>query len=400
MRLIFTIIIFLQFTLSQEIASITLNIKETQSDEWWSKFNQKGIDSSNFHLSYNFKIPEKKISLHSNLYIEKNSFILGESILSISLKEIFKLKVGRYYRDFSSYLNDNLSSGSLLISRNTYPLPKVGFLGKTKNKNSFINYGIAHGIFDKNDIYLEAPFLHEKFLYYNYKNKKNSFSIGLVHEAIWAGHVKGFGKQPANFEDFFRIFRASHGDENALETDQINALGNHLGIWDFSFSHSFNEKIIKFYYQHLFEDESGFKFKNNYDGLWGIELLNNKFNLLIEYLNTTDQSNSFGKGQGNDSYYNHGVYLDGWSYKEFSLGSPFIDFNQNIPVEVLHFGFSTKKNNNFYKILTSKRLNNSQDVLFNLNYKKYIRKKTIGISLSNSISNQIIVGISYSYKFE
>lgn len=400
MRLIFTIIIFLQFALPQETTNITLKVKESQSDEWWSKFNQKGIDSSSIHISHNFKITNKKINLYSNLYLEKNSIILGESIFSISLNEIFQLKVGRYYRDFSSYLNDNLSSGSLLISNNTYPLPKVGFLGRTKNKNSYINYGIAHGMFDKSNIYLEAPFLHEKFLYYNYKNRKNSFSIGLVHEAIWAGHVEGFGKQPSDFEDFFRIFRASHGDDSALETDQINALGNHLGIWDFSFSHSFDEKIIKFYYQHLFEDESGFKFKNNYDGLWGFELLNNNFNLLIEYLNTSDQSNSYGKNQGNDSYYNHGVYLDGWSYKEFSLGSPFIDFNQNIPTEVLHFGFSIEKYNNFYKILTSKRLNNSQDILFNFNYEKNIRKTTIGISLSNSTREKMIVGINYSYKFE
>ena len=39
----------------------------------------------------------------------------------------------------------------------------------------------------------------------------------------------------------------------------------------FCFINLFNEKNVKVYYQHLFEDDSGFRFKNKYDGLWGIE---------------------------------------------------------------------------------------------------------------------------------
>ena len=89
----------------------------------------------------------------------------------------------------------------------------------------------------------------KNFLYFNFKLPQNIFKIGLVHEAIWGGTTH-LGKQPATFEDYFRIFRASHGSESAILMDQVNALGNHLGIWDFAYIYE-NKNRMKFYYQHF-----------------------------------------------------------------------------------------------------------------------------------------------------
>ena len=46
-------------------------------------------------------------------------------------------------------------------------------------------------MFKKNDLYIESPFLHEKFIYTNINILKSKIIIGLVHEAMWAGHIKG-----------------------------------------------------------------------------------------------------------------------------------------------------------------------------------------------------------------
>ena len=42
--------------------------------------------------------------------------------ISFSIK---KVKFGRYYRDFSSYLNDELSSGSMLIGKMLYQCQRL-----------------------------------------------------------------------------------------------------------------------------------------------------------------------------------------------------------------------------------------------------------------------------------
>ena len=61
-----------------------------------------------------------------------------------------KLKFGRYYRDFSQYLNSDLTSGSMLISQNAMPMPKIGinfsYNFKRNKKYSFYG-GLAHASF-------------------------------------------------------------------------------------------------------------------------------------------------------------------------------------------------------------------------------------------------------------
>ena len=66
----------------------------------------------------------------SNAYHKNKSFDFGESYLRHSIFKNTHIKIGKYYRDFSSYLNDDLSSGSMLISKNAQPIPKLGLLHK------------------------------------------------------------------------------------------------------------------------------------------------------------------------------------------------------------------------------------------------------------------------------
>ena len=114
-------------------------------------------------------------------------------------------------RNFSS-----LSLGSMIVSSNALPIPRVSFsipdyqLIKMKNIPVKIKGGISHGWLDRG-LYLEPPLLHEKWLYLSYENEKISTYLGVVHEAIWGGATTEFGPQPDSFKDFLRVFFLSSG---------------------------------------------------------------------------------------------------------------------------------------------------------------------------------------------
>ena len=111
------------------------------------------------------------------------------------------------------------------------------------------NFGISHGLFSTSQAYETAPMLHEKFIYLNYVKNKNELSVGLVHEAIWGGSTKEYGKFPNSFKDFFKIFISSDGPF-VEGSDHANALGNHLGIWDFYYKK--NCRYIRFNIFHVY----------------------------------------------------------------------------------------------------------------------------------------------------
>ena len=88
-----------------------------------------------------------------------------------------------------------------------------------------------------------------------------------------------------------------------------------------------------------------------------------------------------------DSYYNHEVYKHGWSFKGNTLGNPFISFEENIPVRILHFGFSKNTSASKYKILASQNLNLSNEIYYGFFYERKLRKIIYGFSLANNLDN-------------
>jgi hypothetical protein len=182
-----------------------------------------------------------------------------------------------------------------------------------------------------------------------------------------------------------------------------NALGNHLGIWDFYYKKQNEEKLLKLYYQHFFEDTSGLRFTNRIDGLWGVELENYipKTNLLIEYLTTEDQDRTI----HNDAYYNHYQYNLGWSYKGYALGNPFINYLKVEPVKVFHLGLSGKiYSKYYYQFKVAKKINIGDKIKYKLvmtkefDEKNYPSISDLNIYIMNNENMKNGLGISISYK--
>jgi len=368
------------------------------SSQWWSQYNNYGQDPSEIYFNYKARYKHKNANIGVKVFASKDKIYIGESYVKSELFSNTYLKVGKYYKDFSSYLNETLSSGSLLISNNAEPMPKIGLLSSykfKKSQNFDFNFGISHGLFSKSTIYKTAPMLHEKFVYLNYSKNKNDFSIGFVHEAIWGGSTESYGDFPHSFKDFFKVFISADGPLLDGEP-HANALGNHLGIWDFYYKKTINNKELKFYYQHFFEDTSGLRFDNKSDGLWGIELSNfiKNTDILIEYLNTMNQDSN--PPYVNENYYNHYQYQEGWSYKGYSIGNPFIDFLENNPSKVFHLGISSNEVNNYsYKLLLSRKIDSSDLIKYQASIGKMINQWLVKVVVtgeknnSNNISMQL-----------
>jgi hypothetical protein len=180
--------------------------------------------------------------------------------------------------------------------------------------------------------------LHAKSLYFKSRlSSKTELITGLNHYAQWGGTSAILGKQPSGFKDYLKIVTGSSGGSDALETDQINALGNHLGSYLLQLNHKGNKIDWSFYWSHPFEDRSGREMMNYPDGLYGLHFDLKKptqlvTHLNIEFYNTQHMSGTSGYyydengnlqiGSGADNYFNNGVYTSGWTYFGRTIGTP------------------------------------------------------------------------------
>ena len=177
-KIFFFLALLISTSMSQDSSyQVKINLNPDNHDYWWLNNNNNGKDFNEKIVDFSWDLENKSTEYQiilSNGLSSENKLYIGESFIKKSLSKNVTIKLGKYYRDFSLYLNDNLSSGSMLISHNAEPMPKIGLSGIipfNKNKNISFNWGISHGEFDKNEYYSKAPFLHEKFIYINFKKK-------------------------------------------------------------------------------------------------------------------------------------------------------------------------------------------------------------------------------------
>ncbi len=398
MKLHLILLLFLTILLPKENNKISINLYNYDKLEWWTKFNNNGLNFTKSNISFTYQNTSDNYNLLINTHTSNEKIIFGESYISFLIADSYKIKFGRYYRDFSTYLNDDLSSGSMLIGINALPIPKIGFLGEyqIKRNNKFkFTYGLSHSILDKNDIYNKSPFIHEKFLYLIKKDDNYEYGLGFVHEAMWSGSTYDNGEFPSSFNDFLKVVLSADGEKKQGQS-HANALGNHLGIWDFYFRKKNNSNVLKFYYQHFFEDTSGLRFKNRFDGLWGVEYkdLSTKLNFLLEYINTSNQDRN--PPYVNDDYYNHSEYTLGWSYKGYVIGNPFLDNIDSNPSKVIHVAMSNEDFSNLkFEISLSKRIHINDTFKYSLTVGKVFKNFTSSIFINGSKSKNIGLRIFY-----
>lgn len=356
-------------------SSVNLNTAGLDNDlPFWLHANRDGVIDQGSANSISYLAGSGKYFLNKDWRIE----VGGKAVLRFSdnssafLNEIFMkfqgydfiLAAGKYI-DPLAQKEDDLSTGSFMISRNASPIPKIalytdGFVGVPKT-NGIINYSgmFAHGWFE-DDRYVKNAYLHQKYLYLKIQYAFFEAVGGIVHNTQWAGISPTYGELPSGWETFKEVVFASGSSEsNAPGGEQNNAIGNSVAAYDFSLKLLFEKVDLKAYRLFYLEDKVSTQFRSPWDGVWGIKIEPKGFrlidNILWEHVNTKRQDSFDFEPAGTSRYYNNFIYRTGWTYHRRVIGNPLLLTNasdgsgggNNYPIynNIIighHIGFSGK----------------------------------------------------------
>ena len=278
--------------------------------------------------------------------------------VNLSWKDFF-LEAGA--RELKPVLRDPLlSSGALTKGNNAKPVPQVhvgtnGFWTVPYTKGWLqIDADFGYGKLMDSDYrerqfnregsgnwhYATGAYYHQKHLYFRTNPEKTFFvTAGIEHVAQFGG--TGYStetgemvakKKAANLKAFWKVILPV-GDSNYFENDAMEdwVYGNHIGSMTIQLGWNINkDHQIQAYVDDIFEDGSGMRKGNGWDGLYGLQYKNKAEGrqyvrgAVVEYLQTTNQSGPihWDSGDfsepirsqitdlvtGDDNYYNHMFY--------------------------------------------------------------------------------------------
>lgn len=259
----------------------------------------------------------------------------------------------------SALLNFRLSSGDLVESGNSRPIPgaRVGFIdfqdipftrgwvqiqgeigygkmtdnGWLRNHYNYYNYHFTQG----------AWYNYKRVYFRTRPSERFSVTLGMQAAAQFGGDVVWYRNGelvqsvhlPVTLKAFLKMF--------IPQSDGIYYDGNHLGSWDFLARYRLRSgDELRAYFQWPWEDGSGIGKLNGFDGLWGLEWRRAErwwINaLVVEYLDFTNQggplhwapgdnpgTNLPAHTTGGDQYYNNQQY-NGYCNYGMGIGSPFL----------------------------------------------------------------------------
>jgi hypothetical protein len=329
--------------------SLSSVISSESTLPFWMTANKFGAVPNSHHSSVyaalfsDFKAPENNFSFSykasfTGYLASKNDFFINELYGSLKFKGL-QLNLGSKNDDIKL---EGLSSsnGNIIKSTNTRAFP--GFNLKTTDylKLPFakkwlrVKANYAEYLLNDKRVVDGAHLHHKSFYFKSILSKKLSMITGMDHYVQWGGTSKNYGKFPSTFKDYIRILIGYSGGTSALETDQMNAMGNTLGAYLFQLNYTGEKTNWNAYWSHPFEDRSGRELSNYPDALYGFFIDLKKpenfiTHVLAEFTYTKHMSGSTGIS-GRDNYFNNGVYNSGWTYFGRTVGSPFFPTKEPI----------------------------------------------------------------------
>ena len=206
-----------------------------------------------------------------------------------------------------------------------------------------------------NQQYASGAYYHQKHLYFRTNPNKRFFVVaGIDHAVQFGGACYKYEngelvakKKATNLKSFWKVILPV-GDKNYFENNVTEdwVFGNHLGSMTIQLGWNINKyHQVQVYVDDPFEDGSGMRKSNGWDGLWGVEYTNKTAGrqyvrgVVLEFLQTTNQSGPlhWDSGDypepvrsqitdyvtGNDNYYNHYFY-DSYSHYGMAIGTPLL----------------------------------------------------------------------------
>lgn len=260
----------------------------------------------------------------------------------------------------SALLDSRLSSGDLVESGNSRPIPEVRvgfndfqnipFTSGWVQIQGEISYGKLadngwlkkHYNYYEGHINLGALYSYKRCYFRTKPSQPLSVTVGMQVGAFFGGETTWYRKgeviQQRKFSkgigQFFKMLLPTDGGKDYYQ-------GSSLGSWDLMARYRLkNGAELKAYMQKPWEDGSGIGFLNGFDGLWGVEYRAARRGLVsgvvVEYLDFTNQSGPLHwdpddeagtdittRAEGNDNYYNNYEY-NSYAYYGMSIGTPFL----------------------------------------------------------------------------
>lgn len=269
--------------------------------------------------------------------------------------KMFRLDVGVKPRH--GELGDlSITGGDFMQSGNARAIPGINlstdWIYFEKGHWVGIRGNLAH-YQTRDNRYVQGAMIHNKSAAIKFALGKNiDLMGGLHHYAHWGGQRRDSEiPELASFKAFMKIFFAEEGGSDASMSDQMNALGNHLGSEWVRLVWRADAFTMNFQYDKPFEDNSGKNFQNFPDGVWTLQFSGKDRDAVVsdityEFINTTWQSGAahdrpatpeemekqdpddpyYGKIVigGCDNYFHNSPYRSGWTSHGRVMGLPLI----------------------------------------------------------------------------
>ena len=228
-----------------------------------------------------------------------------------------RLRVGRFRHTIGGTDNP-LSLGSMTISPNATPIPKIEF-----STRGFVALPLSDGRLRMRAYWAEGQLgearhvsqarLHQKSVHVRATGDRFRFTVGVIQNLQWGG--KGRPDTWTQYRDILFNVRGGGGENTTAAYDL--ALSVDMDTWE-----------VGAYRQFYLEDWIGLLFRSPWDGLWGVSVERDNrhwvSDVLYEFMNTIQQDALPGLPEGRAGYYTHHTYQSGWTHQGNVLGNPLI----------------------------------------------------------------------------
>ena len=281
---------------------------------------------------------------------------LHSGFAEVDYKRVF-FKAGRV-KDLIGIFDQELSSGSMIMSSNAPPMPGYSFgtngFQDVPGLDGYLQFKFLYSDkwFENTNREVSGAKLHQKFLYLRPRWRDFYISVGFSHNVMWGGENEIYGDLGNTFQDYLRVVIPSGADSSSEISGEIrNFQGNTLAAYEFQAGWDNGIIGIQATRQFYLEDTPGLEFRSTWDGLWnlGINFYDDSSPIdrfVFEILNTKQQNSFDWEPWGTDNYYSNFIYKSGWSYYGTILGTPLISYDRetkqisNNIITAVHFGAS------------------------------------------------------------
>lgn len=305
--------------ISDQKFDFSTHVRVTNSNQIGGHTTIYDTDDKALHFDYG-------IDVYNNDHLRKT--IVQEGFLKIRYRNI-TFSGGRF-KQINGEVDPDLSSGSLGVSGNALPIPKLNLSMEYTDiplTNGWLQFKglFSHGWMGDHQFMKEA-YLHEKNFYLRIGKNKLKLYGGIQHYAVWGGSRSDFFKTDKSWAGFLNVVTGIEANDGSVVTDILpNRPGDQRGVIEAGAEWDGDNVKVQLNNQTPFDSGQGIDVKNT-DRLLSLNITNKNPDIrwkkiVVEFL-STKQMNNFYPLHVRESYYNNGIYRTGWEYQDNIVGSP------------------------------------------------------------------------------